>query len=168
MNFRLAKNEDLNRIMEIIEDARKFLKDSNIDQWQDGYPNKEIIKEDIKNNGGYILVEGENIIAYVFISFGIDEDYKNIDGKWLTNDKYATIHRMAIDRKYRGKGIGSRIFDFAEELSYENNIFSIKIDTDNDNELMKHLINKKNYTYCGIIQFNNTEKIAFEKILTKK
>ena len=42
MEHRLAERSDVDRIMEIISDAQRFLKDSGVDQWQNGYPTREI------------------------------------------------------------------------------------------------------------------------------
>lgn len=49
MNFRLAEKSDLDKIMEIIEEAKDYLKTLGIDQWQNGYPNEEKILSDIEN-----------------------------------------------------------------------------------------------------------------------
>lgn len=36
---------------------------------------------------------------------------------------------------------------------------------DRDNRVMRHLLEKNGFTYCGTIRFDNSEKIAFEKVL---
>jgi hypothetical protein len=42
-------------MMGIFEDAKQFLRDNNIDQWQDNYPNPEVIQNDINSGTSYIL-----------------------------------------------------------------------------------------------------------------
>ena len=42
---------------------------------------------------------------------------------------------------------------------------SFRIDTDENNEVMKHLLTKNGFTYCGTIWFDNSVKIAYEKLL---
>ena len=91
--------------------------------------------------------------------------YKEIKGAWLNNEPYTVIHRMAVGEKGRGKGIASYIMDQAEEISMENSIFSIRVDTNFDNYVMKHILEKKNYAYCGIIQVRDGEREAFQKNL---
>lgn len=39
------------------------------------------------------------------------------------------------------------------------------MDTDNDNQIMKHLLEKNGFQFCGTICFDNSEKIAFEKLI---
>lgn len=43
MEIRMAYPNEINRIMEIIQDAKDSLAAAGVDQWQDGYPDQEII-----------------------------------------------------------------------------------------------------------------------------
>ena len=47
MEIRMAYPNEINRIMEIIQDGKDSLAAAGVDQWQDGYPDQEIIFEDI-------------------------------------------------------------------------------------------------------------------------
>ena len=46
---------DIGEIMEVIEDARQYLKEQGIDQWQDGFPTQEVIVEDIVMHESYVF-----------------------------------------------------------------------------------------------------------------
>ena len=71
-----------------------------------------------------------------------------------------------MDINYRGKGLASDMLKYAEQLCKEKNIKSIKIDTHLDNKVMRGLISKNGYKYCGIIYLNNGDKrVGYEKIL---
>lgn len=48
MNFRKSTFDDIDRILEIIEKAKVELKKMGLDQWQKGYPNREVIESDVK------------------------------------------------------------------------------------------------------------------------
>lgn len=50
-------------------------------------------------------------------------------------------------------------------MSRERGVFSFRVDTDGDNQIMKHLLAKCGFTYVGDIWFDNSIKIAFEKQL---
>lgn len=165
MEFRLSSLADHATIMALINEAKAHLKKLGIDQWQNEYPDEECIKTDILSGHGYLLTEADNIIGYACISFNKEECYQEIQGNWLSTGPYAVIHRMTIANKYKGKGLSAKFLEFAQSLSISNKITSIKIDTDPNNEVMKHLLLKNGYQYCGIINFDNSEKIAFEKIL---
>ena len=165
MNFREAKKEDIESILEVISHAKEYMKRNNSTQWNENYPNKETIINDIEKNIGYVLIVENLIRGYMVVEFSDDEIYKNIKGKWKTFGNYASIHRCAIHKELRGQGYGSELFKFAEKLALSKNIRSVRIDTAPENETMKHLFNKNGYEYCGIV-FIDGEKIAYEKLLT--
>ncbi len=165
MNFREAKKEDIESILEVISHAKEYMKRNNSTQWNENYPNKETIINDIEKNIGYVLIVENLIRGYIVVDFSDDEVYKNIKGKWKTFGNYASIHRCAIHKELRGQGYGSELFKFAEKLALSKNIRSVRVDTAPENETMKHLFNKNGYEYCGII-FIDGEKIAYEKLLT--
>lgn len=165
MNFREAKKEDIESILEVISHAKEYMKRNNSTQWNENYPNKETIINDIENNIGYVLIVENLIRGYMVVEFSDDEIYKNIKGKWKTFGNYASIHRCAIHKELRGQGYGSELFKFAEKLALSKNIRSVRVDTAPENETMKHLFNKNGYEYCGTV-FIDGEKIAYEKLLT--
>lgn len=165
MNFREAKKEDIESILEVISHAKEYMKRNNSTQWNENYPNKETIINDIEKNIGYVLIVENLIRGYMVVEFSDDEIYKNIKGKWKTFGNYASIHRCAIHKELRGQGYGSELFKFAEKLALSKNIRSVRIDTAPENETMKHLFNKNGYEYCGTV-FIDGEKIAYEKLLT--
>ena len=165
MELKAATESDFQEIMRLINQAKAHLKKLNIDQWQDGYPNEDIIKKDINAKNAYVLTDKEKVIGYVCIAFGEDETYATIEGQWKSDQPYAVIHRMAIDDAFKGQGLSAHMFAFAEKLCKIKDIHSIKVDTHEKNLVMRHLITKNGYEYCGIVRFRNCERIAFEKLL---
>lgn len=162
-----TNTNQLDIAVNIIEQGRDYLKKQGIDQWQNGYPNAENVQQDINNNKGYFLTDGENYLAYLCIDFDGEPAYNDINGKWLTEDdaKYIVIHRLAFNEQYRGKGLSSTLFELAEEFCKEKSIKSIRIDTDSDNKIMQHSMKKAGFMYCGTIWFAGGDKVAFEKIV---
>jgi len=165
MELRLAQANDVNKIHEIIIQGRNFLKKCGVNQWQNGYPNKEDIIKDIEKQTGYILYDAGKIAAYACIDFDGEPAYDNLKGTWLDQNEYAVIHRMVVDDSYKGQGLAKQFFEQIETLVYARGILSIRVDTDNDNNIMKHLIEKSGYVYCGTIWFDNSVKIAYQKQL---
>ena len=47
MNFRKSTKSDVSKIMEIVKQAQEYFKSQGIDQWQNNYPNDEVINNDI-------------------------------------------------------------------------------------------------------------------------
>lgn len=169
--IRLATIKDLQDIITIINSAKKYLKEQGSLQWNqdDGYPGELDMLKDIENKSCYVYIENDEIVGTMSIISTPDENYYEIDGSWLTNDIYASIHRIAC--KYHGRNIGCKMLLDAENIVKEKNIYSIKIDTHEINIPMTKTILKSGYTYCGIIKLkrSNTDNLrnAYEKRLTR-
>lgn len=157
--------QDLETAMGLICEAKRYLKSQGIDQWQAGYPDESSIREDIENNRGYFITDGTQTAAYLCIDFKGEPAYETLIGSWLSNLPYAVIHRMAIAEDYRGKGLASTVFQLAERLCKEKNVSSIRVDTDEKNLIMRHVIAKNGFEYCGTVWFQNSSKQAYEKII---
>ena len=108
-HFRKAKNSEISQIWDILQQAIKRRKVEGSNQWQDGYPNLEILEKDIEKGEGYVLTEGKTIVAYIAVVVNDEPEYAIIEGKWLSNDDFLVFHRLAISEKYLGKGLSKKI-----------------------------------------------------------
>ena len=163
--FRKAKIEDLENIWAIIEKAIDRRKADGSNQWQDGYPNAEVLKKDISLKIGHVPCTDNDIVAYTTVGINAEPEYNNLKGKWLTNTDYVVFHRLAVAENYLGKGVATTCFNLIHAFAKKNNINSIKADTNFDNEPMLHLFKKFDYKYCGKVYFRGSERLAFEKLL---
>lgn len=165
MELKVATANNIPRIMELIEQAKVFLKNKGVDQWQKGYPDQACIVQDITAHKGYLCVSKQSIIGYLCIDFDGEPAYSELNGRWLSLDPYVVVHRLTLDNTIKGQGLASRVFQLVEDLSRARKVHSFKVDTDNDNTIMKHLLEKNGFQYCGTICFDNSEKIAYEKLI---
>lgn len=163
--FRKALGSDIPEIWAILKDAIQRRKKDGSNQWQDGYPNPDVIKKDIEKNAGYVLTDNKIIIGYCAILINDEPEYENIEGKWLTNSDFIVYHRVAIAKKYIGKGLAKILLNHIEDFALKNNIHSVKADTNFDNKAMQHLFKKLGYSYCGLVYFRGAPREAFEKVL---
>ena len=103
MEFRKTIKTDIDSVMNIIRQAQEYFKIQGINQWQDNYPNPDVINSDIAKGESYVLLKDDNIVATAAISFDGEKTYESIyEGKWITNNKFAVIHRIAVDNNYKG------------------------------------------------------------------
>jgi GNAT superfamily N-acetyltransferase len=165
MIFRQTELKDIIEVMKIIKDAQKYLKNNKIDQWQNNYPDKKTIENDIKSKNSYVIEKDKKIIASTAFIFGCDETYQKIyEGQWLNDNDYAVIHRLAVADNYKGMGIGSLLIKELEKLAADNGINTIRIDTHPKNLSMQNLIKKNDFIYCGIIYTKaNAKRLAYQK-----
>ncbi len=171
MNFRNATINDLDQIMVIINDAKLLLKKRGGYQWNDisGYPNETDFTTDIKNNNLFVLVDGNKILGLETLIIGNEKNYDSIEGKWLTNSTYLTIHRIAISKEYYHKHISKLLIAKAIEYTKTKKIDSIRVDTHESNSSMINLLLSNGFIYCGIItldyQKENNTRFAYELVL---
>jgi len=167
MEFRIATISDINRIMDIIRQAQEYLRNKGVDQWQDNYPNLNIIRDDIEKRKGYVLEKDGQVVATVAISFSDEKTYEKIyEGKWITENEYAVIHRIAVDNNFKGKRLSSEIIAQVEKMCLQSDIYSIKVDTHKQNESMKKMLSNNGFQYYGIIFLEDgSERVAYEKVI---
>jgi GNAT superfamily N-acetyltransferase len=166
--FRKANSSEISQIWDILQKAIIRRKEDGSDQWQDGYPNPEVIQQDIEKGAGFVLTEEETIIGYSAVLVNDEPAYAEIEGKWLSNGDFVVLHRVAISDQHVGKGLAKRILAFIEEFALSNNIYSVKADTNYDNPAMMKTFENSGYTYCGEVYFRGSPRKAYEKVLTKK
>ena len=154
MNIRLANTSDTNRIFEIYEYARAYMKaQGNPYQWGDDRPEKSLTKDDIKNQRCYVMEDDGHIFACFVFTIGFEKEY---EAKFPSKDKYGVIHRVASDGSKRG--IVERIVDFAQGKA---NL--IRIDTHEDNKTMQRAIERQNFKRLGIIYLEDgSPRILYE------
>lgn len=166
-SFRKATILEIPIIWDILQQAIIRRKEEGSNQWQDGYPNPEVIQKDIQKEAGFVLLEGETIVGYTAILINDEPEYSKIIGEWLSNDDFVVFHRVAISENHLGKGLAKKMLQFIEDFAVSNSIYSVKADTNFDNNAMLYIFEKSGYSYCGKVYFRGSERKAFEKVLNK-
>jgi GNAT superfamily N-acetyltransferase len=161
MNIRLAKLEELPALLDIYDGARLYMRENgNAEQWSGGYPNAEVLTEDIENGRLYVC-EDAGVLLGVFCYFeGTDPTYTKIyDGEWLDEKHVGVMHRVAV--AVHRKGVASFCYEYCFEKSK-----NLRIDTHRDNIPMQRSLVKNGFRQCGIIHLlNGDERLAYQKIV---
>lgn len=154
MNIRLANTSDTNRIFEIYEYARAYMKaHGNPYQWGDDRPEKSVTKDDIKNQRCYVMEDEGHIFACFVFTIGFEKVY---EAKFPSKVEYGVIHRVASDGSK--SGIVERIVDFAKDK-----VNLLRIDTHEDNKTMQRAIERQNFKRIGIIYLEDkSPRILYE------
>ena len=156
--------EDINDIMKIIGQAKRRMKESGLDQWQDGYPDEETIRNDKRKHQACIVRNWFGPAAYAAIVFGKDPYYEKIDGQWLSDgEPYVTVHRLAVADEFLGLDLAKHILRFAERKARAKGVRWFRIDTHHDNIPMRNLIRDFGFTFCGVVQVRDGKRMAYEK-----
>lgn len=144
--IRKATEKDIPAAMELFTAAKSIMRsDGNSAQWGDGYPDAGIVRTDISMGGAHIIEQDGKPVAYFALLPSPEPTYSSINGKWLDDSSpYHVIHRIASTPE--SHGVFRRIIEYA--LSVSGNL---RIDTHRDNRIMRRLIEKAGFSYCGVI-----------------
>lgn len=167
MKVRKSTFLDCQSIMEMIDQAKTYFKEQGIDQWQNGYPNIEVIKQDIEQENSFVLVKDEVPIATAVLTFEPELSYERVyDGGWLSHQPYGVIHRVAVQNELKGQGISTQMIKALEGICLDQNIRSLRVDTHEDNLSMQRLLKKNGFLTCGFVYLPcGGKRKVFEKLL---
>ena len=160
-----ANNSDIDVCWDILADGRRFQREQGFVQWTDDYPNRDTVKDDILSQKGYVLKVDGAIAGYMCIDFSGEPAYESIDGSWRSEKNYAVIHRIAFRKIFCGKGLSESAFSLAEKLCIEQGVDYLRIDTAPPNKRMQHILVKNGFEYCGVIKYQGSERLAYDKFL---
>ena len=162
MHIRKAGMDDLNQIMSIYRSAQDFMIESgNPDQWGHFYPSEDLVKDDIAKEISYLIFDEDGLdskphAVFVLID-GLEPTYQYIeDGKWLNDEPYITLHRIASDGELHG--IFKSAIEYCKSISD-----NIRIDTHSNNIIMQKQIEKNGFIKCGTIYVaDGSPRIAYQ------
>ena len=166
MTIRHANKTDLGNIMLMYKSCVKGMLANDIDQWDDTYPNSEIISQDLNVGTYYVAEVNEEIIGGINIDQKQDKTYLEID--WEdTSDSFLVVHRLGVKEEFWNKKIGKHLMLFAEKLVKEKSLKSIRLDTYSGNPKAMEFYRRLGYSKLGAIDLkpNKNEYYCFEKII---
>ena len=172
MTIRKTTAADIDEIVPILEEARRTIAALGINQWQDGYPNREAIEDDLARDRSYVLVkDGDVRVGQVIGTFALIPDGEPLydvieNGHWTTGDdnrNYNAVHRIAIAVASRGSGASTCMIDFVRDLTRMAGKTSVRIDTHEGNRVMRRMLEKHGFVHCGTIYLANGDpRVAYE------
>lgn len=179
MIIKCANIDNLDEILNIYKEAREYMAlNGNKEQWGDNYPSRELIEQDIAANKCYIAIKGtaeemmneptdEKICGVFYFAIENDPMYNVIEqGRWLNDNQYAVVHRIAVSRNTHNRGIAGNCLDYVFEICEDNDVRDLRMDTHKNNEPMQHFLEKKGFINCGIVFVEDgSERLAYHKII---
>ncbi len=166
MIIRKAKSTDLENIMQMYKSCVNGMLKNGIDQWDESYPNAEVIAVDLKVQTYFVAEIKGTIIGGINIDQNQDETYLEVDWKDKSN-QFLVVHRLGVKEENWGDKIGKRLMQFAEDLVIEKELKSIRLDTYSGNPKAMEFYKKLGFSQLGHIYLkpNKNEYYCFEKII---
>lgn len=166
--IRRAHSGEIQEIMNLISKCVQVMQAGGSDQWDESYPNREVISGDIRNGTLFVCTDQGAIAGILVLDENQAEQYQDIE--WLeTQGPHLIMHRLAVHPEIQGKGIARRLIAFAEEFARSGGYSSIRLDTYAKNDKALRLYPSLGYLQRGEVRFpgRTADFPVFEKVLTE-
>ena len=166
----LATAEDLDRLVAMSDQAKESFKAKNIDQWQKGEPNRQVMEASILRSQLHVLEDTGQVVGMITIVPGPEASYASIDGAWLNQEPYFAFHRICVEESMKGRGLAARLFSEAEQYVLKTGVRKIRIDTHPDNQAMQRALAKSGYICCGTLVLTEGSeagdlRVGYQKVI---
>lgn len=164
ISFRKANENDVDNVYQVFVSAIAEMNRNNIPQWDDSYPDKEILRGDIKKSELYIGTNAEDIACAFVINDECDELYRN--GEWQYPDaSFRVIHRLCVNPAFQNKGIGTITMNHIEAMLKNEGVETIRLDAFALNPYALRMYFKLEYVKVGYADWRKGRFFLMEKKL---
>ena len=165
--LRQARDDELSTCIQILREGRAFQQEQGFTQWTEEYPNSALIESDIREGGGWLFLLDDEPAGYMYLAFDGDPAYADPMCAWRADVPYAVVHRIALSRRFVGRGLSGMVFGAIRDLCRERGISCIRIDTDSKNKRMQHVLEKNGFVRCGYVLFDGDRKLTYDNLFEK-
>ena len=107
MKIRKTNMDDLNAVMKIYEIEIKFMaENNNPNQWSKKKWAESLIIDDINSEKSYVCVnDDDKVVGELYYDYGYLIELacnKIVEGKWIGDEEYGVVHRIALDMSEKG------------------------------------------------------------------
>jgi len=149
MRIRLATEDDIPALMELLRLVVPLMRASGNLQWDNSYPNEAVFQRDINLSQLWIAEIGDGIAGVAAVTMDQEPDYAQVG--WDIKERAIVVHRLAVDPAFRGLGAAGALMQKAEEVAMERAITVLRVDTNTQNEATQRLFPKLGYRLAGEI-----------------
>lgn len=138
-------------VMEVIHACIHTMRQTGIFQWDEIYPNREQIEEDVRARSLYVALEKGNCCGAVCLNEKQEKAYRQVE--WCGSKPVLVVHRLCVDPAFQGLGIAGQLMDYAEDLALQRRYASIRLDAYAGNPKAVALYEGRGYRRVGEVSF---------------
>ncbi|MFZ0931944.1 MAG: GNAT family N-acetyltransferase [Syntrophobacteraceae bacterium] len=166
MRIRPAYIEDLDVLHGIVRNATRRLDAQGIPQWDEIYPNREILEKDIERQEMCVIeVEGQ-VAGLIVINEDQPAEYAAVE--WACAGRALVVHRLTIAPVHQRCGLASLLMDFAEDTAANEGYNCLRLDAFTLNPAACTLYENRGYRKAGAVCFRKGEFHCYEKATRKE
>lgn len=146
-----AKAEDTEAVMALLFKTAQWFQSRGSSQWsgllvgEDSHNTREVIK----NGNVFVFKDGILIAAMVMLLTEASPWDRELWGE-EGHEEALYVHRLAVDRDYAGRGLGSAILNWVEHGIAIEGKSNIRLDCIGTNETLYHFYSKAGFIYRGL------------------
>jgi ribosomal protein S18 acetylase RimI-like enzyme len=154
--------EHLELVVSLYKGAAKKMEAENIFQWDDMYPDENILQADIAAGQMFAGVLPE-IVSLFVLNQECDAEYA--DAAWEDGNDFMVLHRFCVHADKQGAGIGKQTMRAIEKMLKSKGVRSLRLDTFSQNPRALNLYRSLGYKKTGEAQWRKGLFFLFEKLL---
>lgn len=168
IEIKQANSYDISNVMKVIRACTEEMRLARIFQWDDIYPNKEQLEEDVNEGSLYVIRNEDICLGAVSFNEKQEDVYQQVD--WRGNDPVLVIHRLCVDPAFQGQGLAKDLMSFGEKMALKRGYASIRLDAYSENPKAVGLYERLGYQKVGSVNFPRRDSpfYCFEKILKER
>ena len=164
LEFRRAGTDDLDALVALYGAAAQDMREKGIDQWDEYYPDREILAEDVESGDMTLgLLDGQLACAYV-VNREYGPEYEL--GAWEhTEGDFCVLHRLCVNPEMQGRGLARQAMARMEKNARDQGFDSVRLDVFSQNLHAQRLYERLGYRRTGEVRFRKGIFYLMEKKL---
>ena len=162
MEFRTATIDDLDALVALYGAATQDMLRQGIDQWDEYYPDREILTEDVESGDMTLgLLDGEPACAWV-VNREYEPEY--VSGAWEhTGGDFCVLHRLCVNPELQGRGLARQAMARMEKNALDKGFDSVRLDVFSQNLHAQRVYERLGYKRTGEVRFRKGIFYLMEK-----
>ena len=164
MDFSYASRNDLTELLTLFQVTTQSMNEHNIFQWDEIYPDRQILLEDIEHG----IMEIGRVADQIAVAFALEEcaagDYEGADWRYPA-ERIIVLHRLCVHPAFQRQGIARAAMDYLEQRVRERGISTIRLDAFSQNPAALKLYEARGYEKAGDIVYRKGLFYLYEKKL---
>lgn len=165
---RLAHEDDVPRVGEVLSLCVQKMRAEGIDQWDDVYPTVATLAADQGAGALYVAsAAGLPIAGAVVLDERQETEYAAV--AWAARPpRVGVVHRLMVHPAFQGRGLGTHLMRFVELRARRLGYGAIRLDSFTSNPRSLRLYQRLGYREAGPVTFRKGLFRCFEKDLAGK
>ncbi len=157
VRIRRARENDLDTVLSILEEAARWLISRGIDQWQPGSFSRQRIADRIEREEMYLAELGGRPAGTLALQWSDEETW----GEVPKDAGY--VHGLAIRRSFAGRGLGRELLRWAENRTASSGKKYLRLDCMTENRALNEYYRQAGFDHRGHARVRGLEVSLYEK-----